>query len=260
MKRARVIPVLLTQNDGLYKTNRFKDPKYVGDPLIAARIFNEKQCDELILLDIEASKKSQPINTKLIEEMASECFMPLAYGGGIKSLQDIEKILRLGIEKVVLNSSILQNPSFVKQAADEFASSTLVASVDIKKNLLGKYQVYSHSGQKIPVANPFEWMKQLEQSGIGEIMLNNVDLDGTQKGYDTFFIEKASNEVSVPVIACGGCSGLDDIKHMFTQTHASAAAAGSMFVFHGKHRAVLISYPDPAEIDRIVISSMNTTN
>lgn len=252
MKRARVIPVLLVQNNGLYKTLRFKEPKYVGDPLNAARIFNEKQCDELILLDIEASKKQQPVNLKLIEEMASECFMPLAYGGGIRTLQDIERILRLGIEKVVINSSALTDPGFIRQAADEFGSSTLVASVDVKKNLWGKYQVFSHSGQKVQVSDPLEWMKQVEAKGIGEIMLNNVDLDGTQKGYDIDLIRKACTEVAVPVIACGGCSGIEDVQHMLTQTHASAAAAGSMFVFHGKHRAVLISYPDPKTIDRIL--------
>jgi cyclase len=254
MKRARVIPVLLIQNEGLYKTLKFKEPKYVGDPLNAARIFNEKQCDELILLDIEASKTQQPVNFKLIEEMASECFMPLAYGGGIKTLQDIERILRSGIEKVILNTSILRNPDFIKEAAREFASSTLVASIDLKKNLLGKYHVYSHAGEKIPMSNPMDWMKQIEANGIGEIMLNMVDLDGTQKGYDIAFIEKACNEVSVPVIACGGSNGLPDVKNMLNQTHASAAAAGSMFVFHGKHRAVLISYPDPKEIDHILVS------
>jgi cyclase len=251
MKRARVIPVLLLQDTGLYKTVKFKDPIYVGDPLNAARIFNEKQCDELILLDIDASKQQKEINFQQIEEMAMECFMPLAYGGGINSLQHIERILRLGIEKVILNSAVVNKPSFLKEATEAFASSTIVASVDVKKNIWGKYQVYSHSNKPIKESNPIEWMKQLEQLGVGEIMLNNIDLDGTLKGYDIEMIKKACSEVSVPVIASGGCSGLGDIKEMLGKTHASAAAAGSMFVFHGKHRAVLISYPDPEEIKQI---------
>jgi cyclase len=252
MKRARVIPVLLLQSSGLYKTTRFKDPKYIGDPLNAARIFNEKQCDEMILLDIEASRLKQEINFRQIEEMASECFMPLAYGGGITSLQQIERILRSGIEKVVLNSAILGKPSFIKEAAERFASSTIVASVDIRKNIWGRYQVFSHSGQPVKETDPIAWMKQIEELGAGEIMLNNADLDGTGKGYDIEFIRKACAEIAVPVIASGGCSGLEDIKQLLSRTHASAAAAGNMFVFHGKHRAVLISYPDPLEIKHIL--------
>ena len=179
MNRARVIPVLLLQNTGLYKTVKFKDPKYVGDPLNAVKIFNEKQCDELILLDIFATKNKQPINYNIIREIATECFMPLAYGGGISTLIDIENVLKQGVEKVVINSSILRDPLFLRDAVKEFASSTIVASVDVKKNIWGQYTVHSYSGEKIKYKDPADFLKFLEESEVGELMLNNIDRDGT---------------------------------------------------------------------------------
>ncbi len=251
MNRARVIPILLLQNGGLYKTVKFKEPKYVGDPLNAVKIFNEKQCDEIILLDILASKKNNEINYNLIQEIATECFMPLAYGGGIRNINEIEKILKLGVEKIVINSAFIQSCDFLKVAVKEFATSTIVASVDIKKNIWGKQLVYSHSDQKVPISDPVEYLKFLEENGVGEIMINDVDRDGTMMGYDIDLINKLSNSVNVPVIAAGGCRDLKDIKDVYTRTNASAIAAGSFFVFHGKHRAVLIRYPLPEEINMI---------
>jgi len=251
MNRARVIPVLLLQKNGLYKTVKFDQPKYVGDPLNALKIFNEKQCDEIIVVDILASKQGLPINYKLIQEMATECFMPLAYGGGINTLSEIEAVLKLGVEKVILNSILIKDPGFIKHAVKQFGSSTLVASVDVKKNMFGKQHVFSHSGAKVKNSDPIKFMKELEEAGIGEIMLNNVDLDGTMTGYDYSLAGKATEEVGVPVIICGGCGNIDDMRKLFQSTHASAAAAGSMFVYHGKHKAVLINYPSPAEIGQL---------
>ena len=251
MNRARVIPILLLQNSGLYKTVKFKDPKYVGDPINAVRIFNEKQCDEIILLDILASKKNKEINYNLIQEIATECFMPLAYGGGISNLTEIENVLKLGVEKIVINSALFYSSDLLKQAVKEFASSTIVASVDIKKNIWGKQIVYSHSDKKIAIIDPIAYLKFLEECGAGEIMINDVDRDGTMIGYDLDLINKLSNSVNVPLISAGGCRDINDIKNIYLQTNASAAAAGSLFVFHGKHRAVLISYPAPEEINLI---------
>lgn len=251
MNRARVIPILLLENTGLYKTVKFGHPRYVGDPLNAVKIFNEKQCDELILLDISASKKRKKPSYSLISEIASECFMPLAYGGGIETMADIEMILKSGVEKVVLNTSLIANPRFLKEATKAFASSTIVASIDIKKNLFGKPMVYSHAGLKPQLTDPLEFSKLIEDNGAGEIMINSVDRDGMMTGYDMELIQKISDSISIPLIAAGGCRNLDDITTILHQTNASAAAAGSFFVFHGKHRAVLISYPSPEEIDFI---------
>ena len=251
MNRARVIPILLLQNAGLYKTVKFKDPKYVGDPLNALRIFNEKQCDEIILLDILASKNKQKINYNLINEIATECFMPLAYGGGISNIKEIENILKLGVEKVIINTALFNSSAFLKEAVKEFASSTIVASVDIKKNIWGKQNVYSHSGTKVAITDPIEFLKYLQEIEVGEIMINDVDRDGTSIGYDFDLMNKLSNSVNIPLIAAGGCKDLDDIKKLFQNTNVSATAAGSFFVFHGKYRAVLISYPSPEEINMI---------
>ncbi len=251
MNRARVIPILLLQNQGLFKTIKFKDPKYIGDPLNTVKIFNEKQCDELILLDISASKKRKKPNFALLKEIASECFMPLAYGGGIETLQDIETILKSGIEKAVLNTALIANPLLLKAATREFASSTLVASVDIKNNLLGKPSVYSHIGLQTKFSEPLEYSKYIEDQGAGEIIINIVDRDGLRTGYDLDLIKKISDAISIPLIAAGGCRNMEDIHMLFNQTNASAAAAGSFFVLHGKHRAVLISYPSGEEIGLI---------
>jgi cyclase len=251
MNRARVIPILLLQNSGLYKTIKFKDPKYVGDPLNALKIFNEKQCDEIILLDINSSKQNKEINYNLIQEIATECFMPLSYGGGINKLNQIEKVLKLGVEKVIINSAFISSPDFLKEAVKEFATSTLVASVDVKKNIWGKYILHSHANKKIIFTDPIDYIKNLEENGVGEIMINNVDRDGTMSGYDIELIKKISNGIKIPLIAAGGCNDLNDIKNLYDNTNVSATAAGSFFVFHGKHRAVLISYPSPEEINLI---------
>lgn len=255
MQRARVIPVLLLKNGGLYKTIRFRKDIYVGDPVNAVRIFNEKQCDELIFLDISVTKQGKAIDFKHIEEIASECFMPFSYGGGISNKSQIEKLLKLGIEKVILNTSLLRRPSFITEASLRFGSSTIVASVDVKMNVFRKYEVYSHSGCDVKGLQLFPFLRQIEDSGAGEIMINSVDRDGMMNGYDIELAKKVSSELSVPVVFCGGCNSFTDIKTLLTETSVSAAAAGSFFVFHGPHKGVLISYPAPEDIENIYINN-----
>jgi cyclase len=253
MKRARIIPVLLLQNNGLYKTVKFDKAKYIGDPINAVKIFNDKQCDEIILLDILASKQNKEINYKLIEEIASECFMPLAYGGGVSKIEHIEKLLKIGIEKIILNSILLSDPSFLETAVNYYGSSTIVASVDVKKNVFGKYLVYSHASKQIPSIPLLDFLKTIENRGAGELMINSVDLDGMMTGYDMKLAQTVSESLSIPSIICGGCSSFENIKHLFLTTHISAAAAGSFFIYHGPHKAVLINYPMPKQISEIHI-------
>lgn len=253
MKRARIIPTLLLKERGLCKTIKFSNDRYIGDPLNAVKIFNAKQCDELIILDILASKNNKEINFTLIEEIATECFMPLAYGGGIKSLLEIEKILKLGVEKVVLNSALFTNPEFLPIAVKEFGSSTIVASVDVKKNLFGKYNVYSHAKKKISNSDIFYFLDQIYEGGAGELMVNVVDLDGTCSGYNQKLAKSISEYLSIPVIWSGGCSGFDDMKNLIENTQISATSAGSYFIYHGALQAVLINYPNATEISNIKI-------
>lgn len=251
MLKTRVIPCLLLKNEGLVKTKKFKDPKYIGDPTNAVKIFNKKEVDELIFIDIEASKKNQEPNWEIIEDLASECFMPLAYGGGIKSLEQIEYLLKIGVEKVVINSQGLKTPDFVKKAVQYFGSSTIVCGVDIKKNFWGKYMVFDHIKVSITDVSAVEYVKSIEKLGAGEIFINNVDREGTYLGFDLDIIKTLTSAVSIPVIACGGASQLSDIG-LAAEAGASAVAVGSVFVFQGPHRAVLISYPDQKELKNII--------
>jgi cyclase len=244
MVEVRVIPCLLWQNSGLVKTVKFKDPTYVGDATNAIRIFNEKEVDELILLDIDASVKKQKPDIGLIRTIASECFMPLCYGGGITSLQDIRDIVNVGVEKVSLNTRAVEDPAFVKQAAETFGSSTIVVTIDYKKGLFGGTSVTAMGGRKKSKYNPMEFAQLMEQMGAGEIVLNSIDRDGTMSGYDTELIKKISDAVSIPVIAMGGAGRVEHFFELMENTHVAAVAAGSMFVFQGRHRAVLINYPD----------------
>ncbi len=251
MALPRVIPVLLLRNKGLIKTIRFKDAKYVGDPFNAVKILNEKEVDELIFLDIDASIENREPPYEYLKEIASECFMPLAYGGAIKSVDQIRKLIQSGIEKVCINTHSILSPDFVKNACEIFGASTIVGSIDVKKNMLGKHQVYSHVKKSSLGLDPVKHAEYLQNLGVGEIFLNNVDLDGTMTGYDLDLVKKITSSVDVPVIACGGAGSLADIEKVVKQSNASAAAAGSMFVFHGKHRAVLISYPDYSALNSI---------
>lgn len=239
----RIIPVLLYKNQGLYKSVNFKNHNYIGDPINAIKIFNDKEVDELIFLDIDASTKKTGVNYNLIEQITGECFMPLSYGGGISTLVEIEKILKLGVEKVVINSYAINNLNFIKEASDKFGSSTIVVSVDYKKDLFGRLRVYSKSGNEKSSLAPIQYCLLLEEYGVGEIMLNSIDHDGIMNGYDLQTIEEAVKKIGVPLIACGGAGTLEDFKKLYELTNVSAMAAGSMFVYHGPFKAVLINYP-----------------
>lgn len=233
---------MLLKNGGLYKTINFKNPKYVGDPINAVKIFNEKETDELILLDYNASVDGRPIDYKRIEEIAGEAFMPMAYGGGIKNLEDAKKVFDCGFEKVVLNSILFDNPALIETIGSIYGAQAVVGSLDYKKNIFGKSKVYGISGSKKTGYEPLDWALQLEKYGVGEIMLNSIDRDGTWSGYDLDMISKVAEKITVPLIACGGAGSVKDLKEAVA-VGASAVAAGSMFVFQKKGMGVLISFP-----------------
>jgi imidazole glycerol-phosphate synthase subunit HisF len=242
MSRIRIIPVLLLSKGGLYKTVRFQKPQYIGDPINAVKIFNEKEADELILLDYTASKEKRTIDYTKIAEIAGEAFMPMAYGGAIQNFEDAKKVFDGGYEKVVLNSILFSNPGLIGEIASVYGAQAVVGSMDVKKNLFGKYKVFSHSGTSNTGEDPVEWAKKLDQYGVGEIMINAIEKDGTWEGYDEALISKVAHAVSVPVIACGGAASMEDFKKAVA-AGASAVAAGSMFVFQKKGMGVLISFP-----------------
>jgi cyclase len=262
MFKTRVIPCLLLKENGLVKTTQFRDPKYVGDPINAVRIFNEKEVDELILLDIQATVEQRRPQMKLISEIASECFMPFCYGGGIRSLEDIKEILGLGVEKVAINTYAMDNPKFVKEAAKNFGSQSIVVAIDVRMNSgeYGEYKVFTHSGTVDTGLDPVEVSKSMEEMGCGEIFLNSIDRDGTRQGYDTEVISRVSRAVSIPVIACGGAGKFSDFDEAIELGGASAVSAGSLFVFHGKHRAVLITYPSEQELKEVFREPVGKSN
>lgn len=244
----RIIPVLLFHNQVLYKTTKFSKPKYVGDPINTIRIFNEKEIDEIIFIDIDASKYNREPDYGIIERIASECFMPLCYGGGIKTVTQARRIFSMGVEKIALNNILIENPEIVSDFSCEFGSQSIICSIDVKRDFFNKYKVYSHVKKKCYSIKPIEHINNLVKMGAGEIYLNMVDDDGMMHGYNTDFIKSISDHISVPVIACGGAGSISDCIKLFSETDVTAAAAGSMFVFHGKHKAVLISYPDRKDI------------
>jgi len=242
MHRIRVIPVLLLDRNGLYKTVKFSNPKYVGDPINAVRIFNDKEVDELVLLDFRASKENRKIDIKTIQEIAGEAFMPLAYGGGIRCFDDAKSIFRIGFEKVVLNSYLFESFGMAREIADVYGSQAVIASIDVKKDLLGRYKVYGYSGTKNMGETPIEWARKLVRGGVGEIIVNSINRDGTWSGYDQELIGAISGAVNVPVIALGGASSVEDFKTAVI-SGASAVAAGSLFVYQSKGKGVLINMP-----------------
>ncbi|GMU86069.1 MAG: imidazole glycerol phosphate synthase subunit HisF [Ignavibacteriales bacterium] len=248
MFRPRVIPVLLLKNLGLVKSIKFKDHRYIGDPINAVKIFNDKKADELVFLDILASKEGRPPNHELIQKIADESNMPFAYGGGIKSMENIRDALKYGAEKVVINSAAIMNTDFVKQASEEFGTSTIVVSVDVKKNIFGSYKVFTHAGSHKTNLDPLNICLELEGSGAGEIILNSIDRDGTMEGYDLDLVKLVTSRTSIPIVATGGAGSYDDFRLVVSEGGASAVAAGSMFVYHGARRAVLISFPSPEEL------------
>ena len=250
MLRRRVIPSLSISHSDLVKTKLFKHPKYVGDPINAIHIFNEKEVDELMVLDITASQDFQEPNYSLIEQFAGECFMPLAYGGGISSMEQAARIFSLGVEKICIQTEALRRPTFVTELANEFGSSSVIVSLDLKRNWLKQRKVFNRVLGKSVNTDWLQVIKELVAAGAGEVLLNCVDKDGTLSGADLEAINIASEAIDVPLIAVGGISSLNDIKEAFS-AGASAVAAGSFFVFYGPQSAVLISYPSQSELEEI---------
>jgi cyclase len=242
MKRIRVIPGLLLHQNGLVKSVKFKDYKYVGDPINAVRIFNEKEVDELAIIDIDASREKRAPDFLRIRSIVSEAFMPVAYGGGIRKVIEVEKILFNGVEKVIVNKIAVENPTFITEVAKQFGSQSVVVSIDYKKSFFGSVSVFTDNGKTNTRIDPETFARQMEDAGAGEILLNAIDRDGTFEGYDLAMINKISHAVNIPVIALGGAGSVEDFK-LAVREGASAVSAGSMFVFQRPHRAVLISYP-----------------
>lgn len=246
MLRSRIIPCLLVHDKGLVKTVKFKDPKYVGDPLNAVKIFNEKKVDELIVLDIDASASGRKPDFEMIKNIAAECRMPLCYGGGITTADEAVKIVSLGVEKVAISSSALVRPELIKEMASAVGSQSVVVVLDIKKKgILSRHSVYSHNGSKKHNVNPFEFAKKVEELGAGELVINSIDNDGIMKGYDIPLAQKFREEVSVPITILGGSGGVNHMEELIRTMGVVGAAAGSQFVFKGPYRAVLINYTKP---------------
>ena len=244
MFRPRVIPCLLLKQKGLVKTVKFKKEIYIGDPINAVRIFNDKEADELIFLDIEASKKDRLPPMDLIQQIGDECFMPFSVGGGMKTLEQIREIFKRGAEKIVINTSAVKKPSLIREAAEMFGSQSIAVSIDAKRKIFGKYEVLICGGSKATGLDPVTHAKNMEKMGAGEIFINSINNDGTYIGYDLKLIQIVSDAVNIPVIACGGAGKLEDFVAGVKKGHASAIAAGSLFVFYGSNRAVLINYPN----------------
>lgn len=243
MFRPRVIPCLLLKNKGLVKSVRFKHHRYLGDPINAVKIFNDKKADELVFLDIEATIQGRLIESETLKKIADESNMPFAVGGGIRSLSDIQKLLNSGAEKVIINSAAFLLPNFIKEASREFGSSTIVVSVDVKKKMLRGYKLFIESGTRETNISPFEFVRKMEADGAGEIVINSIDQDGTMSGYDLGLISKVSDLVNIPTVALGGAGSYLDLRSAIMEGNASAVAAGSLFVYHGPRKAVLISFP-----------------
>ncbi|MCT7616602.1 MULTISPECIES: AglZ/HisF2 family acetamidino modification protein [Aliarcobacter] len=243
----RIIPCLLVHNKGLVKTVKFKDAKYVGDPINAVKIFNEKESDELMVLDIDATVEYKEPDYKMIENLATECRMPLCYGGGIKTVEQATKIFNLGVEKIALSSAAIENPKLITDIAKEVGNQSVVIIIDVKKRMFGGYDIYTHNGTKKTKIDLENFIIKLQSLGIGEIVLNSIDNDGVMKGYDLSLIEKIKPLIHVPLTILGGAGTLDDIRTLIKKFGIVGCSAGSLFVFKGKYKAVLISYPKNLE-------------
>lgn len=251
MLRPRIIPTLLIQDNGLVKTVNFKNPKYVGDPINAVRIFNEKEVDELAIFDIDATVKGNEPNYGLIERLASQSMMPLCYGGGVKTVEQAQRIFSLGIEKIALSSVVLQTPKLITDISERVGSQSVIVVLDVKKKLLGGYEVYTHNGKKATGINPFKFVEEAQKLGAGEIIINSIDKDGIMKGYDLDLIAKVREKISLPMTVLGGAGSLVDIEKVIDQHGVIGVAAGSLFVFKGPYKAVLINYPAQLEKNKI---------
>jgi cyclase len=248
MFRPRIIPVLLLKNRILVKSVRFKEPSYIGDPINAVKIFNDLEADELVFLDIEATRENRLISLDFIKDVGQEANMPFSVGGGIRTIEDIRQIIEAGAEKVILNSYAAENPDFIKEASETFGSSTIAVCMDVKKKLFGGMQTWIKAGTKSSGHSPVAFAKLMEEKGAGEIIVQSIEKDGTMSGYDIELIRSISDAVTIPVIALGGAGSNNDLKEAFYKGFANGLAAGSMFVYQGTKKGVLISYPEKGEI------------
>ena len=249
----RIIPCLLIHNKGLTKTVKFKEGKYVGDPLNAVRIFNEKEVDELMVLDIDATVKGTEPNYELIEKMAKECRMPLCYGGGIKTADQAKKIFSYGVEKIAISSLAVEKPEVVTEIAEAVGNQSVVVVMDVhKRKFLGKYELLTHNGTKSTGLNPVDFAKEMQQRGAGELVVNSIDNDGVMQGFDMKLIDVVKQAVNIPVTVIGGAGTLDDVGEVIQKHGIIGVSAGSLFVFKGKYKAVLINYPNPQEKETLI--------
>jgi imidazole glycerol-phosphate synthase subunit HisF len=254
----RIIPCLLIKDKGLVKTVNFKNSKYVGDPINAVRIFNEKEVDELMVIDIDATSERREPDYQMIEHLAAECRMPLCYGGGVTNCDQVQKIIQLGVEKVAISSAAILNPDLVSLSAGRVGNQSVVVVLDVKKHrITGKYEVYTNNGHKPTGKNPADLAILMEKSGAGEIVVNSIDNDGVMKGYDSDLVDLVRSSISVPLTILGGAGSLDHISQLISKHHIIGAAAGSLFVFKGVYKAVLISYPNRAEKQQMIKNSIN---
>jgi cyclase len=252
MLRPRIIPCLLVRDKGLVKTVQFKEHKYIGDPINAVRIFNEKESDELMVMDIDATRDNREPDYKMIENLAAECRMPLCYGGGVKTVEQAQRIFSLGVEKIAISSVAVSNPGLVAEIARRVGSQSVVVVLDVKKKLFGGYELYTHNGKKASGKSPFEFAARMEELGAGEIVVNSIDQDGMMKGYDMNLVEKIRKSITLPLTVLGGAGSLADIGKLISGYGVIGAAAGSLFVFKGIYKAVLINYPNWQEKDKLI--------
>jgi len=253
MNLPRIIPCLLLAEGGLHKTRRFAKTRYVGDPINAVRMFNEKEVDEIIVLRTDLQSSGGGPRFAEIADLASECFMPLAYGGGVRSLEEMDTLFRIGVEKVVLNTAALEDPELVRAAAMRFGSQAVVVACNAKRRTFGGCRVYAHRTGRTRSETPADFCRRMQALGAGEILLNAVDRDGLQTGYDLPLLREVTAALEIPVIACGGAGQLEDLRRAIREGGAAAAAAGSLFVFQGRHRAVLITYPTRDELTQLFV-------
>lgn len=255
MLRARVIPCLLVHKGGLFKTVGFGKPKYVGDPLNAVRIFNEKEVDELTVLDIDATAEKREPNYALIRNLAAECRMPLCYGGGVSSVEQFQRIISLGVEKVAVSSAAIANPQLVAQASERVGRQSVVVVLDVRRTGRGDYEAYTHNGSKAAGRGVADLAAEFERLGAGEVVVNSIDRDGAMKGYDLELVQQVRQAITLPLTILGGAGSLQNIAELVRRFGIIGAAAGSLFVFKGVYRAVLINYPSRAEKDALVLAA-----
>jgi cyclase len=251
MLRPRIIPSLLVQDNGLVKTVNFRNPKYVGDPINAVRIFNDKGVDELVIFDIDATVLRKEPNYSLIERLASQSMMPLCYGGGVKTVEQAQRIFSLGIEKIALSSAVLENPLLITEISERVGSQSVIVVLDVKKKLLGGYEIFTHNGKKATGINPIIFAEKAQRLGAGEIVINSIDKDGLMKGYDLDLIDKVREKITVPMTVLGGAGSLEDMEKVIDKHGVIGVAAGSLFVFKGPYKAVLINYPTQLQKNKI---------